>query len=467
MTNETDIPAQWRERNPLMTAAGYANLRRILQHPDAPRWNFETGDRLLEGDLREVERFRKALHETPSPSTDPVPPPRILDWVSSMRSRSWWFRDAVPDGADLTERWDSLPTMDRHTLSTRLVDVVPHDLDDFSRLLSYDTSGTTGHAVHVPHLPETVAKNHPFLERVLTDLGIDIDFGPDRVAVVNVCAQVNTFVFAGVFSVWNEGGFAKVNLHEDDWAGGRASARRYLSDLDPQVITSDPASLAEMCRWEIDVRPRAILSTALALSDGLRRRLVQRYGCPVIDWYSTTETGPIAYRATEDDGYAILPHDLFVETLNDRGHPCAGGEVGEIVVTGGRNPWLPLLRYRTGDHARIVRGGRPALYDLHGREVVRFRSADGNPVNSVDIGRIMRLHSDFVQHRFHQRRDRSCEVRIRPIPGVVVDTGGLSDRLRTLFGEVKIEVTIDEAVGARGKERTYSSDVGGEDDVVD
>jgi phenylacetate-CoA ligase len=451
MSDRTDIPAEWLERNPLMSSAGYRNLQRILQHPDAPRWNFATGDRLVERDLRVIDDFRQAVFSAPSASVTDRPPPSLLEAIRNLRDRSWWFQDHIPAGLDIAKEWPGLPTMDRATLSTGLPHVVPHDLHDFSRLLSYDTSGTTGHAVDVPHVPETVGKNHPLLEKALDDLGVSPDFGADTVAVANVCAQVNTFVFASVFSVWNEAGFAKLNLHPKDWSGGRDAARRYLADLEPQVVTSDPISLAEMIRWDIDVQPIAIVSTALALSDSLRMRIADRYGCPVLDWYSTTETGPIAYRASGDEGYELLPHDIFVEIVDDHGHPVPDGELGAIVVTSLRNPWLPLFRYRTGDHARLRRGDRPMLYDLHGRRLVHYRSSDDEAVNPVDIGRIMRLHGAFVQHRFLQREDLSCEVRIRPIPGVGVDVVGIEAKLRTLFGEVPIEVLVDEQLGESGE----------------
>ena len=38
--------ADRRERNPLITEAGFRNFLRIKQHPNAPIWNFETGDRI-------------------------------------------------------------------------------------------------------------------------------------------------------------------------------------------------------------------------------------------------------------------------------------------------------------------------------------------------------------------------------------------------------------------------------------
>ena len=49
------------ERTPLMTADGQRMLQRLREHPDAPRFNYATGDRLHQEDLSLIERFRNEL----------------------------------------------------------------------------------------------------------------------------------------------------------------------------------------------------------------------------------------------------------------------------------------------------------------------------------------------------------------------------------------------------------------------
>jgi len=71
----------------------------------------------------------------------------------------------------------------------------------------------------------------------------------------------------------------------------------------------------------------------------------------VLEVYALTEAGIIAVKS--DRGHAILPHDLYVEVLDDDGVPCPEGVRGEVTLTGGRNPFLPLLRFRTGDFASL------------------------------------------------------------------------------------------------------------------
>ncbi|MBP7866132.1 MAG: AMP-binding protein [Acidobacteria bacterium] len=449
METEQFIPAEQRERNPLITVGAWERLRGILQHPDAPAWNFATGDRLLPGDLPAVDVVRRSIREGRRPG-DGRPPAAIRAWARAMRRRSPWFADALPKGLNLARDWARVPTMRRADLAARLERIVPRDAD-LSRLITYETSGVTGHALYVPHHPVTMATNHAFLEFVLERHGVRLSFDETVTACVNLSAHRTTVVFATVFAVWGNAAFAKVNLHPHAWTP--AAARRFLADLAPLFLTGDPLGYARLLAWEIPVKPAAMISSAVALDSGLKRRLEDAYGCPVIDTYATTETGVIGYAAPDAPGFTLLPADLYVEIVDADGRPVPEGEPGEISVTGGRNPYLPLLRYRTGDVARLSWSDPPGadpvprLLDLQARAPVTFRAADGSRVGPVDIGRVIREWI-VLQHAFVQHRDGSCTLALRPAPGCPLDPAAIAKRLRALFGKgVRITVRIDERLG--------------------
>jgi phenylacetate-CoA ligase len=130
----------------------------------------------------------------------------------------------------------------------------------------------------------------------------------------------------------------------------------------------------------------------------------------VIDLYSLTESGPVA--AANDGVYRTARHDLYVEIVGPDGRPCAPGERGEIVLTGGQNPFFPLLRYRTGDHAAMEWiGGHPALVRLEGRRATVFRDGSGGLLNGVDIAAALRpLH--LGRYRLHQHADRRVVLQL-------------------------------------------------------
>ncbi len=451
-----EIPANIRRLHPEITAEAYQTLRALRQHPDGPRWNFEVGDKVTAEDLQAVQAFR-ARQDVPDRFAA-EPSDEILTWLQSTRPRSWLLQELLPDAptSELRARWSELPTMGREDLARRLPEVIPFDAD-LDRLIAYDTSGTTGYAIDVPTHPRTLALAHVLCEVALGAYGIDAEFTAGETACINVCAQENTYVFNNVFSVWNQATFAKVNLREDQWPDGVDSARRFFADLNPRFITSDPVAIAEMIRWELPIEPAAIFSTAVALSPGLRDLASEHFRCPVVDWYSVTETGPIAFAAPDGRGYRPITSDLFVEVIDPDGRPVPDGHWGELAVTGGRNPYVPLLRYRTGDRARHQDG---RILDLDGRQAVAFRATDGTPVNPVDIARVLRAHCAFVQHEFVQHRDGRCTLTIRPAPGLPVDTDLMAGLLRDLFGDDQpLEVRVDPDLGSTSKVLPYRSEL--------
>jgi phenylacetate-CoA ligase len=232
----------------------------------------------------------------------------------------------------------------------------------------------------------------------------------------------------------------------------------------PRLLTGDPISFAEMVRLGIGAQPAAMISTAVAMSKALRLKLARVYACPVIDWYSLTETGPIGYLCPRSDAYHLLPHDLHVEAVRPDGSEASEGERGEITVTGGRNPFLPLLRYRTGDYGSLQYSPcecgdpTPRICELEGRAPVLLRAADGSTVNPVDLSRILR-EFPFVQHELRQHADLSCQLVVRPATATSPDAATVVSALRAVLGDVRIDVQFDPHLGDRseGKVVPYQS----------
>lgn len=141
------------------------------------------------------------------------------------------------------------------------------------------------------------------------------------------------------------------------------------------------------------------------LTDAFAQQLQQRFGCPVLDVYALTEAGIVAMKTPA--GHVVLPHDLYVEILDENDEVCPPGVRGEITLTGGRNPFAPLLRYRTGDFASLQwHDGRPHLVALEGRGPVSYVATDGRIIHSMEVARCLRPFP-LVQYKLEQRADSS------------------------------------------------------------
>src|SRR6185295_16709575 len=120
--------------------------------------------------------------------------------------------------------------------------------------------------------------------------GVELRHGRGEVGVVLLGFQRECFTYVSVTPTMGESGLAKINLFPGDWRspGDRS---KYLEALAPEVLAGDPLSFAELLRLEPDLAPRAILSTSMALTEGLRKKLAERFRCPVLDLYSLNEAG--------------------------------------------------------------------------------------------------------------------------------------------------------------------------------
>ncbi|MCM5679146.1 capsule biosynthesis protein CapK [Schlegelella sp. S2-27] len=401
--------AAWRDaaRLPGLSPASAALLQRLVQHPHAPVFRHRSGHRLTRADRWMVRWHHLRILHASGP--DPRTPP------------GWAWRHARRCGAtvpfflargSLPTSWQGIPTTSRADLAANVAGFVPRGAR-LSRLLCFTTSGTTGHPIQVPSHPRVAAAYFSHHCRALRLYGIVPRAGRGEIGIVLAGFQQRCFTYVSVNPLSDECGVVKLNLHPADWRSPD-DRRRYLDDLRPELISGDPVSLAELCRLGLSHRPRAVLSTSMALSDGLRAEFEAQLQAPVLDLYSMNEAGPIAVRAPDGEAHVLLQSRLFVEIVDADGRALPEGEHGEIVLTGGFNPWLPLLRYRTGDHARLGRTRHgPALFDLQGRPPVRFRRPDGQWLNNIEVTHALKGCA-LVRWALHQRGDGSLLLKVDP-----------------------------------------------------
>lgn len=430
-----DLTPEIVSRFPLIDPAGARLLRYLEEHPHAPNFTHPGVDRLTPGGLRGAADFA-AQREAEPPRWRPDRPP---DWLMEFVARLYHDVPLYRRRGAPPQRFADVPTTCRADLGREPWSFVP-DGQSLDGLVVYNTSGTTGHPLSILTHADTLALYLPLLRSALALHGVRLEGGPGRVAVVVAAFQTRTYTYAAVSAVLEQAGVVKVNLDPAGWRDP-ADRARFLDACAPEVITGDPLAFAELARLPITARPKALVSTAMTLAPGLKQALEARFGCPVVDVYSLNESGPVAVGA--GPGFQLLQPRLYVEILDGAGRPCPLDERGEVTLTGGFNPCLPLLRYRTNDFARLTfDDDRPALADLDGRAPVVFRAADGRPVNNIDVSLALR-DLPLPQYQLHQAADGALRLRLTPSP---VAEAVLRDRLLGVFGPghpLVIEVVAD------------------------
>jgi phenylacetate-CoA ligase len=411
------------ERFPLLTEKGRRLLEELREHPHAPRYNMACGDQLAREAIERVSEFEHGLGSTPprwSASTRP-------SWVEPFAETCLRDVPVYRKRGGSASDFDSLPTVSRMDLARDLLSFVP-DSESVGQLIVYYTSGAHGRPIDILSHPEAAAKRIPLFRAALARHGVRFDGAGRRVAIAFICSQKFTLTFATLSTYLSEAGHVKINLNPSEWRDPDDRAR-FLDDINAEIWTGDPLSFVDAAGLPVKARPKAMLSSAMALLPETKRRLEERFGCPVVDLYSTCESGPIAVAAGER--FEVLPHDLYVEVVDRDGRPCREGERGEVTLTGGRNPFFPMLRYRTGDWAAMsFEGGVPAIVGFEGREPVVFTAEEGRRINNIDVTTVLRPFF-LAQFALHQNADGSLLFRYRGAAGL---ERAIEPALRTLFG---------------------------------
>lgn len=378
------------ERFPLINDLSF--LSKLKQDECAPIFNFQSGDRLDKLKLDKVNAYASVIRTTKKFWDKGQTP----NWVDNYLQ---WCINTVPLYKNRERVFQNQPTINRNKIRTTPWSFVSSDAD-LNDLLVYQTSGTTGAAMDVLFDPVSQACWLPQLQSILDLYNIELESACDKVSIALVCSQLTTLTYASLSTYLKGSGILKINLNPNDW---KESSHRleYLEKYNPEILTGDPFAFVDLLVLKPKIKPKALVSSAMKLTDGVRKKLEEYFGCPVIDIYSLTECRMVA--VAEGKRHRAIRPELFLEVFHaEQDIPLPYGERGELVITGGNNPFLPLIRYRTGDFCSLeIEDGVPYLVELEARNPVVFFTKTGRFINNIDISRVMTQFSlsGFKMHQ--------------------------------------------------------------------
>ena len=431
----------------VLTSAQRAFHQGLLEHPAAPRYNFTSTDMLTVERLAEVRAYERDFASAVFWKEGRHP-----DWLPDFVAQAFRTVPFYRVLGGVPRTFEAIPSFGREALQKEISSFVPDDLC-LETMTAYTTSGTQGSVLPVPTHPTVSSLLLVVTEAMLAKAGVSYPRGPGATAVALVGYQQKTLTYASLSHHLEGAGFLKLNLAPHEWRSPEDRAR-FLRDTSPHVISGSPYAFEKLSEIVPDLRPAALVSSAVALHEGHARKLAETFQCPVFDMVSMTESRGIAGRLWQEESWELLSPDLYVEILGDNDEPLPSGEVGEIVLTGGRNPYLPLLRYRTGDRAALVfEKGRPYLRSFEGRQAVRLEHASGEVIPSLDVVNALR---DFALVGFSLAQDKDRSVKIS-LCGKV-DEREVRQALEELFA-TPVEMTAQP--GWEGKPHRFRSQLEG------
>jgi phenylacetate-CoA ligase len=145
-----------------------------------------------------------------------------------------------------------------------------------------------------------------------------------------------------------------------------------IAELGARIVLMTPSYMLaiadEFERQGIDPRKTAMrigIFGAEPWTEGMRAEIEQRLGIDAVDIYGLSEVmGPgVACEFIETkDGPTIWEDHFYPEIVNpETGAPVADGEPGELVFTSLTKEAMPVIRYRTRDLTRLMKGSASAM----------------------------------------------------------------------------------------------------------
>jgi len=173
--------------------------------------------------------------------------------------------------------------------------------------------------------------------------------------------------------------------------GGMSSVQRLKAILahEATVLICTPTyalHLAEVAQQEgIDIENSHVRTLIQAGEAGAglpstRARIESVWGASCYDHAGATEVGAWGFEVTGSNGLHVNEGQFLFEVLNpDTGEQA---DEGELVISNLGRVGMPVLRYRTGDHVKLMQGPLTGAF--------KFRRLDGGVIGRVDDVMVVR-----------------------------------------------------------------------------
>ncbi len=256
--------------------------------------------------------------------------------------------DAIADVADLSRLPFTAPA-DIAADPNAFLCVSPREVE---RIVTLSTSGTTGNPKRVFFTQDDQELTADFFHRGMETL-------VDQTDCVIVFMPGQT---PGSVGALLSDGLGRIGCKTIIYG----PIRDYADALDTMIrekvtsLVGIPSQILTLSRYNPSRHGALSLRTALLSADYVPEAAVKSiekaWGIRVFEHYGMTETGlGGAVACSAHDGYHMRDADLLFEIVDPiTGEPLPDGQCGEVIFTTLTRRGMPLIRYKTGDRARIL-----------------------------------------------------------------------------------------------------------------
>ena len=313
--------------------------------------------------------------------------------LARIKKREGFYAD-LPEHLTSLRELESLPFTTAEDLAENAASLLLGSQSEASKVISGITSGTTGPSKRIFY-------SDGDLENTVTFFAAGIS---------EMTAAGETVLITMPFSV--SGGLGDLIARAVELLGAkpiRAGSDLSYAELSkimrlecPDSYIGMPIPLLSLLRF---CGNRSTLKRALVSADvcpvSVQREIEDLLGSSLFPHYGLRECclgGAVTCQAHE--GMHIRENHIIAEIIGKNGKPVRNGDYGELVITTIGMELMPLIRYRTGDRARIMAESCPcgavsARIEVEGRFDDNLRMSDLDQV-LFEIKELVDVKAKFV-----------------------------------------------------------------------
>ena len=191
-----------------------------------------------------------------------------------------------------------------------------------------------------------------------------------------------------------------------------------LNAFAPAMLSGYPSNLALLAdAEELRIHPDVVITGGELLTDAVREKLKNKFGCTVQTHYSCTEAGEIACECRE--GHLHINEDwVIVEPVDQNGGPVKDGELSDrVLITNLANRVQPFIRYELTDrvivHSEPCGCGRNTRWlEIEGRTDDTLVFENGVKVAPMSIYKILEEVKGVRRFQLVQLASDELELRL-------------------------------------------------------
>jgi phenylacetate-coenzyme A ligase PaaK-like adenylate-forming protein len=281
---------------------------------------------------------------------------KLRETLAWARSRSRFYQQHLtnaPHGLDHLADLAQFPFTTAQDVRERSLQFLCVSQDEIQRVVTLDTSGTTGTPKRLYFTREDQELTLDFFRA-----GMSTFTSPgDRVLILLPVERPGSVgdLLATALTRLGAQPIKHGPVHEV------ATALDVLQQERVDVLVGIPTQVLALAYHSQGLQLKSVLLTTDHVPQSLAGAVERAWGCRVYDHYGMTEMGlGGGVECQARAGYHVREADLYVEVIDPAsGQPVAEGETGEVVFSTLTRRGMPLIRYRTGDLSRFIPGACP------------------------------------------------------------------------------------------------------------